>query len=296
MKDVKNKVELVLCYILKTLVVDDASVFVAEENRLPNMVTATITKEGEKYKIIVTEIAPSHGYMMNIFHDGESQGIESFIVDYGSDLQIKENDLKFPLDFQEYCKKNDTSKACGMIYQKFSNKKLVMKAPKEVRSTEISEIRSSMGMSPPVVNPSHVKSNPNDMPKFDDEYEVGTDGRLGPIDRYPGLNLPEKHPSNYGNPDLYPMGQRDPFNFNDINTRGGMTFDPFGTNNQSNMQGDKNEQARRGPGWIPGSRYDDPFGKRNDDMNPGSGAGFGSGLGPGSGSGSGLGFGGGMFM
>ncbi|CAB4254775.1 similar to Saccharomyces cerevisiae YCR076C Putative protein of unknown function [Maudiozyma barnettii] len=288
MKKVSNKVQLVLCYVLKTLVVDDFSVFVTKENSMSNMVTATITREGEKYMVIVTEIAPAQRYMVNIFLEGHSNGTESFLVDYGSDLQIGD-EIKFPFDFQEYCKQYDTSKACATIYQRLDNNKFMVEPPKEENP---SEIQNELEVQPPVLNPIRVKNKPNDMPKFDDEYEVGGIGRQGPIDRYPGLNLPEKNPARYGNPDLYPMGQKDPFNFNDINARGGMTFDPFGTNNQSNMQDDKNEQAQRGPGWIPGSRYDDPFGKRNDDMNPSSGPGFGSG----SGSGSGPGFGGGMFM
>lgn len=284
MDEVRNKLELALSFVLETLEVYKAAKFVSVDSRETNLVVVTVKKANVKYTLVVSEIISNKRCLVSIFAESSNDEIESIVLDYGPDLKIVD-DLEFPVNYDEYMKEIDTSKVCITVYKRFDKKRLMVRDSKKSQVTETVEKplqhiklpeeqlreRSKL-LETEVTN----TKRPNDMPKFDDEYEVNN-GR--PIDRYPGLNLPEKHPRQYGNPDLYPMGQKDPFNFNDINTRGGMTFDPFGTGNQSNMQGDNNEQRKRGPGWIPGSKYDDPFGKRTDEFNPGSGPGFsGSGM------------------
>ncbi|CCD26600.1 Fub1p NDAI_0I00310 [Naumovozyma dairenensis CBS 421] len=113
------------------------------------------------------------------------------------------------------------------------------------------------------------RSRPNndlDLPKFEDEYEINTfkDIRSGD-NKNPLLH-------NYGDNDLYPTGQKYP-NLNDPNSlnptairnkygpdhphfQGGMTFDPLQRNKD-----EIDQSENRGPGWIPGAKYDDPFGR-----------------------------------
>lgn len=111
-----------------------------------------------------------------------------------------------------------------------------------------------------------------DMPKFDDEYQAQTRQNQGPapLNPYPGLTVTEPSftspTGGYADRDLYPVGTSHP----DL-SRG--LPNPFGTpSNQGGMIFDPNRrppQRREDmpPGWMPGSRYDEPFG-------PGSG-GFG---------------------
>lgn len=280
MDEVRNKLELTLSCVLETLEVYKAAKFVSIDSRETNLLVVTIKKANERYTVVVSEIRSNRRCLVSIFDESLTDEIESIVLDYEADLHIAD-DLEFPVNYDEYTKQKDTSKACITIYKRFDKKRLMVRDSKKSQATVASEkpledikLQGEQLLEKPKLLETEVTNTkrPNDMPKFDDEYEVNTNRS---IDRYPGLNLPEKQPGQYGNPDLYPMGQKDPFNFNDINTRGGMTFDPFGTGNQSNMNGDKDEQRKRGPGWMPGSKYDDPFGKRTDEFNPGSGPGFG---------------------
>lgn len=280
MDEVCNKLELALSCVLETLHVYKAAKFVSVESRETNLVVVTVRKANVRYTVVVSEISSNKRCLVSVFDENSKDEIESIVLDYEIDLEIAD-DIEFPINYDEYMKQIDTSKACITIYKRFDKKRLMVIDPKKSQLTTSSEkplqdikLPGEQVQERQKLLETEVKNTkrPNDMPKFDDEYEVNTSRS---VDRYPGLNLPEKHLHQYGNPDLYPMGQKDPFNFNDINARGGMTFDPFGNGNQSNMQGDKDEQRKRGPGWIPGSKYDDPFGKRTDKFNPGSGPGFG---------------------
>ncbi|CAI4037650.1 hypothetical protein SMKI_03G1280 [Saccharomyces mikatae IFO 1815] len=112
-----------------------------------------------------------------------------------------------------------------------------------------------------------------DVPKFDDEYQVQTGQNQGatPLNPYPGLTVTEPSFTNpiggYADRDLYPIGTSHPDWSRGIpnplgapGSQGGMIFDP----NRRPPQ----RREDMPPGWMPGSKYDEPFG-------PGSG-GFGA--------------------
>lgn len=127
-----------------------------------------------------------------------------------------------------------------------------------------------------------------DLPKFEDEYEINEPSKLG---SQPGINF-SSGTSGYGDQDLFPMGNRDPLGPNlgpfgpqrpgtsnndsgqlPTSGQGGMIFDPFGQNRDQTF---RDGQDKRGPGWIPGSKYDDPFGGSGSNSGPGfPGSGFG---------------------
>lgn len=278
MDTINNKLELALSLVLDTLQVYKGVKLLDEAARNTNIVKIDVQKNNTTFTVAGFELSQSAECLVSIFDKDSKLDIESIILGYEKELGIGEN-LKYPLKFQDYCKMYDTSKVCILIYKKFNNETLMIRGTSKERTNKDNVIKEESKKEEPVE--SNIRKEPDDMPKFEDEYEIINPDQRS--DRYPGLNLPEKSgdTGKLGNPDLYPMGQKDPFNFNDINTRGGMSFDPFGKN-QSNMQGDKQDLRNRGPGWIPGSKFDDPFGRNHNDTNPGSG--FGGG------------FNGGMFM
>ncbi|EJS44485.1 YCR076C [Saccharomyces arboricola H-6] len=121
------------------------------------------------------------------------------------------------------------------------------------------------------------------IPKFEDEYQAQTRQTQGaaPLNPYPGLTVTEPSFTNpaggYADRDLYPMGTSHPDWSRGLpnalgppGSQGGMIFDP----NRKPSQ----RREDMPPGWMPGSKYDEPFG-------PGSGGlgGFGGLGGPGSG-------------
>ncbi|EHN03424.1 YCR076C-like protein [Saccharomyces cerevisiae x Saccharomyces kudriavzevii VIN7] len=112
-----------------------------------------------------------------------------------------------------------------------------------------------------------------EIPKFDDEYQAQTRQNQGaaPLNPYPGLTVTEPSFTNpesgYADRDLYPMGTSHPDwsrglpnSLGAPGSQGGMIFDP----NRRPPQ----RREDMPPGWMPGSKYDEPFG-------PGS-SGFGS--------------------
>lgn len=103
-------------------------------------------------------------------------------------------------------------------------------------------------------------TRPGDMPQFDDEYEVSRQNNpLGPL---PGINLPSGRRSGYGDTDLYPLGQRGIFTGPNIGPNIGT-----GTGKGNGMifplqRDDPNQQeGNRGPDFMPGAKYDPPFGQ-----------------------------------
>lgn len=125
-----------------------------------------------------------------------------------------------------------------------------------------------------------------DMPKFDDEYQAQARQNQGtaPLNPYPGLTVTEPSFANpaggYADRDLYPVGTSHPDwsgglpnPLGNPSSQGGMIFDP------NRRPAPRREDMP--PGWMPGSKYDEPFG-------PGSGGFGGSGSGGFGGSGSGF--------
>ncbi|KOH00726.1 Fub1p [Saccharomyces eubayanus] len=125
-----------------------------------------------------------------------------------------------------------------------------------------------------------LKKQPNesaDMPKFDDEYQAQTrqQQREVPLNPYPGLTVTEPGFTNpaggYADRDLYPMGTSHPDwsrglpnPLGSAGGQGGMIFDP----NRRPAQ----RREDMPPGWMPGSRYNEPFGPGSGGLGgPGSG-------------------------
>ena len=246
MQEVNNKPELVLQHVLETLSVYKGAKLQGDIVSDANVAQASVLRKGAEYKVVVSGLPGGIQCLVSVWECTDSPEVISTILDYSQDLKL-EDSVRFPVAFKEYSDANDTSAACNVIYKRL-NRQGVMKPG-----------AGPLPHSQPTETPSSTRRIPEDMPRFDDEYEVGA-SRPSP-DRYPGLNLPEKHARLLGNPDLHPMGQADPFHFGEANTQGGMLLDPIGhQQNQSNMQGSRNDQRQRGPGWMPGSKWDDPFG------------------------------------
>lgn len=285
---------------------------------VPNLVKITVpgvTHWDPKIEIVAVETQADAKCMITVCDD-KDKTLGSHIFHY--DEGILDDKVEFPLD---------TTESQYVIPINIANHILKgLNIPIEPTSTEKPKptISTSDQTRGPVPVPGSVPNLPDttkptattkgtsnvDIPKFEDEYEINDRSQMG---RFPGLQNPLLNNNGYGNRDLYPMGQSHLFGSNlepfepgqTGNAQGGMIFDPFGGNRDEMFREGPNG---RGPGWVPGSKYDDPFGNPcdlgqnrsgNSGMNsrggpgfPGSGSGFpGSGSGfPGSGSGSGFGF------
>ncbi|AEY97261.1 FAER272Cp [Eremothecium gossypii FDAG1] len=120
----------------------------------------------------------------------------------------------------------------------------------------------SGGAPPPIRAQVPAHRLPADMPGFEDEYEV-LSPPAGAAQPLPGS------PAGYGDSDLYPGGQKrtNPFDpFPAPNPQGGMIFDPRLQRPTAPLpyggQFDPADPAdpRRPPGFLPGARWNAPFG------------------------------------
>lgn len=226
--------------------------------------------------------------------DENDRTLASHTFHYDNELEI--GNINFPVNWDEYTSQHKD--VVNKLVDKIITGLNLHPKPNPTRKPDPSSTQSSketvpvpgpLPRTPVFTEKSDASHTGIDIPKFEDEYEVNERSRLGP---QPGIGFQPERPG-YGDQDLFPMGQRNPLGSNlgpfgpqpgtgnipGAPGQGGMIFDPFGQNRDQSL---RDEQERRGPGWMPGSKYDDPFGGagRSGGLNfPGSGSGSGSGSG-----------------
>ncbi|CDH17212.1 uncharacterized protein ZBAI_09000 [Zygosaccharomyces bailii ISA1307] len=197
--------------------------------------------------IVGVEVEP-HRVMISLYREEQSLG--QAILDYMKDLQMA--DISFPITTSEFLESRKT--VLSNIDSKFRLKAAYAKSssPGESHSRPIgSSTLGSTAELPRVRSEPNPPQRPADMPGWDDEYQVHEGQRAS------GLARPLQ---GYGDSDLFPLGQRNPLMADPSITAppGGMMLDPM----QELARRRETEEAKnRGPGWIPGSKYDDPFGR-----------------------------------
>ncbi|CCE65764.1 hypothetical protein TPHA_0M01890 [Tetrapisispora phaffii CBS 4417] len=233
--------------------------------------------EVKQLKIVVVEIEVDKECMVSVVTNSES--LAQSIFNYHDDLSIS-SELQFPLNHLE---NGDYESQYTIIDAKL---KLPLKlgyvdVQDEKRnasgeSRELKEAGNQSSLYPSTDldiadNPTSRKGDwnpkrPDDMPGFEDEYEIKDNTRTPFNDnRFPGLNIHPPNAQGYGDKDLYPGGQKFP-DFN--NPVGGILEDPTYLRGQGGMAFDPKirpgDSRNRGPGYISGSKYDDPLGNHSD--------------------------------
>lgn len=252
----------------------------------------SLTPVAKTIEIIAIEPTKSVKAMITLCDENDNT-LASHTFHYDNDLGMM--GINFPLKWEEYYSQHKDE--INKLYTKIITGLNLHPKPTGTTKPEPSSTQSSKEAVPvpgPFATIPAITQDPQsrhtgiDIPKFEDEYEIHEPSRLGP---QPGIGFQRERPG-YGDQDLFPMGQRNPLGSNlgpfgpqpDTGNipgapgQGGMIFDPFGQNRDQSL---RNEQDRRGPGWIPGSKYDDPFGgaPHGGPTFPGSGSGSGSGSG-----------------
>lgn len=268
-------------------------------------------------KIIATEVTEDKKCMITLCDDKDNT-LANHVFKYDGDGDkddVSNNSLglngtKFPLNWEQYqCENKDqVTKLCNTIICGLKLQAMVLSfersdIPNKDGSRSLEIKKSPLETNPTILfgNVSGSKNSNVDLPKFEDEYEINEPSAPFHSEELPERYFPVRGGAPYGSNDLYPMGVKNPLgpnlgpfgpspkNRNDdsrgLPGQGGMIFDPFGQNRDEMF---RDEQNRRGPGWIPGSKYDDPLGNSGGSSGIG-GPGF-PGSGSGSGSGSGFGF------
>lgn len=250
-----------------------------------NVIQASLSDEVTKDKINIVGVAiePEKKCLVSLFRDSSNTSLGQAIFFYEESLGLKQ-DLELPVEYEDYIK--DIKDEINPVLERIADK-LGLKVPANFKLEEKNErdhepLPQSKILVPEVPSESSNRRRPADMPGFEDEYQIHEfDNRI-----QPGLRGLER---GYGDSDLYPTGEKYPNLADPTSTmrllpsmpgQGGMTFDPL----QEQAKRRQEEEGRlHGPGWIPGAKFDDPYG------HPGSG---GSNF-PGS---AGMGFGGGGFI
>lgn len=240
-------------------------------------------KEASQIDIVGVVIEEDKKCMVSLFDGKNDRSLGQAIFRYDEDLGISQ-ELSLPLEYESYTGSIKQDELIHVLRRIGDMLRLEVPAElKEVETEQVMQRGSSLDIEKPQgdVRPTSTFKRPPDMPGFEDEYQIHEE-RTRLVD----IRGPE---SGYGDSDLYPTGQKYP-NMTDPtsqmppvqpgHTQGGMTFDPL--REQAKRQ-EEEEGKLRGPGWIPGAKFDDPYG------HPGSQGG----MGPGS---SGFGFGGGGFI
>ena len=261
--------------------------------------------------IVVIELTKDSKCMISLC-DERDNTLASHIFKYdgNDDNGLGLNNTEFPLNWEQFRNEHEeqVTRLINIIINDLRLQSMFLSTdrsditnkndsdPLKINATPIKSTSTKLG------NVSHSKNSNVDIPKFEDEYEINEPSGSSRLGELPGRYFPVRGGPTYGNKDLYPMGEKNPLgpnlgpfgpssnsrNDGDTNSgqslpgQGGMIFDPFGQNRDEMF---RDKQNRRGPGWIPGSKYDDPFGTSGgfDGMGgprfPGSGSGSGSGSG-----------------
>lgn len=237
--------------------------------------------------VIGVSIEPEIKCMVSLYRDNQNESVGQGIFQYDEDFDMDKS-LKFPLEYERYMQ--DTKEKFDLIMQKIAAKLKIVQFTQRLGQEEFKE--RDQHRNPGVGLESRAESrdafrstsnrHPADMPGFEDEYEIHNESNVRP-------SLLEELGHDYGNKDLYPTGQKYP-NLGDPSSLmrplpsarggGGMILDPF---QEQAKERERQESETRGPGWIPGAKFDDPYGHPAFGNNPGPGS-------------SGFGFGGGGFI
>lgn len=211
-------------------------------------------EEQQILKLAAFETIKDKQCMISIYSGDEI--LSQSLFQYADDMQVVDA-IKLPLDFEEYkdrysSKINEVLEGIGV---KLNLKNYVNKLREDSAQDQNERAHPhDMHNNPLERYPQRVErtSNRDDIPKFEDEYEINS--------RRTDPNCLEP-PGGYGDRDLYPTGQKYP-NLNNPNVmphlpnnQGGMVFDPFGDRNHVRNPRDMP------PGWIPGAKFDDPYGR-----------------------------------
>ncbi|GAV53841.1 hypothetical protein ZYGR_0AK03430 [Zygosaccharomyces rouxii] len=213
-----------------------------------NLVKASLADDQNKVliNIIGVGIEPSRA-MLSLYQNEKSLG--QAILDYGKDLLM--DDVSFPVDVEEFLQSGR-----AQVLVTLDSKYKLSPPSRQVPLQEISPQGSSepsesipVGLKEPP--PSVRGSRPPDMPDFEDEYQV----RQGP-----GFSRPQQPLPGYGDSDLYPMGRSNPLMGDPLMATppGGMIFDPA---QDAARRKEMDDIKNRGPGFMPGTKWDDPFGR-----------------------------------
>lgn len=234
-----------------------------------------------KYKELIimgVETIPKLQCMISFLTEDES--LSQFLLKYKDDLMI-DAEITYPLKYEEHFNKSteELRKILDNIGLKINSKDIAKQFEQELKESNQNrnegaypEESNNDPLRLPIGN--EQRRTPDDMPKFEDEYE---------IQRHQGdndLRLPGRSGlGSYGDRDLYPTGNRYP----DLNhpgqmpglpdTSGGMIFDPFSDRNRPG----RGDPGNKPPGWIPGVKYDDPYGRPPPGFPGGPGGSFGPG-------------------
>ncbi|AQZ13733.1 FUB1 (YCR076C) [Zygosaccharomyces parabailii] len=189
-----------------------------------------------------------HRVMISLYQGKQSLG--QAILDYVKDLHMA--DISFPISTSEFLESRQA--VLSNIDSKFRLKAAYAKpsSPGESHSGTVeSSTLESTAKLPGVRTEPNPPQRPADMPGWEDEYQVREGQRAS------GLGRPLQ---GYGDSDLFPLGQRNPLMADPSLTAppGGMMLDPM---QELSRRREAEEAKNRGPGWIPGSKYDDPFGR-----------------------------------
>lgn len=248
-----------------------------------NVVQATLSDDDtdDRINIVGTAVQSKSKCIISLFRDSDDTSLGHTILSYEDDLGLNQ-ELQLPVEYEEYIKNNDGLDAIlEHLAVKLQIKTQTSRQEKRGRD-EGYRIPKSKLRTQDVTSGSSSLRRPADMPEFEDEYQIHQ-GESGLQSRIPGLER------GYGDSDLHPTGEKYPNLTDPTSTmrplptlpgQGGMIFDPL---REQARRSEEQEGKLRGPGWIPGAKFDDPYG------HPGSGGGtF-----PGS---NGMGFGGGGFI
>lgn len=287
---VEDKLTLALRLVLECLYSLEANYKLVKFEKQDNVIKATVTSErdGVQVEIIGAELEKGKRCMVSMFQSDNDRPLGQAIFLYADDLGM-ESELALPMDYESYTASMNSDDLIHVL-RRIADK-LGLEVRAELKQVETEQMMNKGPQAPSLrreeplgkYSPqSATTRRPADMPRFEDEYQIHDEPGFRPS------NLREPSPG-YGDRDLYPTGQKYP-NLADPTTQmppmrpghgqGGMIFDP----SQEQARKQEEEQGKlRGPGWIPGAKYDDPYGR----------PGFGGNSGPGS---SGFGFGGGGFI
>lgn len=239
-------VQLVASYLQSIGVVNKIASFSEEQS----VVKASLTDEHDKIMInaVGVEIEP-HKTMLSLYRGNQSLG--QAIFDYEKDLEMK--DVHFPITVSEFLESRE--RVLQSIDLKFNLRAASGQnsSPGQYPQNLAEPVLLGTAQAPELPRANNLpdaRRRPSDMPSFEDEYEV---------QNRPQTSEPARPLRGYGDADLYPMGQRNPLIGDPslVGPSGGMVLDPM----QELARRRESEQAKsRGPGWMPGTKYDDPFG------------------------------------
>ncbi|AET38229.1 Fub1p Ecym_2508 [Eremothecium cymbalariae DBVPG len=228
---------------------------------------AVLGEAAEELEIVLVDMSDGKKVMISLCNDVAP--IKQGILHYDADLKLQTEVTEDHDGMRDMYDVNTWNVFQGKFKLSAVSCSTTDVAKGEDQGPEVETLRRQLKLAKDKGIPIARAKAPDDMPGFEDEYEIQGERHVPPVydpDLFPSRE--HTRPGTYGDRDLYPTGEKYPDILDpspSAGPKGGMVFDPKHSGSLPLPYGgkfdpDDPDDPRKPSGFLPGARWNSPFG------------------------------------